>query len=351
MVGHLVDNDCCSMLPKIIMITTHTILTNLVETIISGEALDADKITLLIDLPRESLPGLFAAATRIREHYFGVRVSLCAIVNAKSGLCPENCTFCAQSAHHATGVSSYPLLDYTTLIAGARAAAASGAACYGIVTSGSGISQGQELDQVCSAIKTIRVEEIIAPGASLGTLSKAAAEQLKAAGLVTYHHNLETARSFFSQICTTHDYEDDVATVRLAKQAGLRVCCGGLFGLGETMTQRVELALTLRELKVDSVPINFLDPVAGTPLAGGQNLTPLECLHTIALYRLILPDVHITICGGRQRNLRELQSWVILAGASGIMTGNYLTKEGRQPQDDRQMLEDQGLVITKEMLR
>jgi biotin synthase len=333
------------------MITLDSKLTQCVEAIFSGVAISVEQALVLADLPSRSLPALFAAASRVREHCFGNSVSLCAIVNAKSGLCPEDCSFCAQSSHYATGVSCYPLLDQATLIAGSRAAAASGAACYGIVTSGSGIRAGEELDQVCMAIKTIRAEGSVAPGASLGTLTKAAAEQLKAAGLVTYHHNLETARSFFPQICTTHNYEDDIATVRLAKQAGLRVCCGGLFGLGETMAQRIELAFTLRELQVDSVPINFLDPVAGTPLAGVQNLAPLECLHTIALYRLILPGAHITVCGGRQRNLRELQSWVILAGASGIMTGNYLTKEGRQPEDDRQMLEDQGLVITKEMIR
>lgn len=333
------------------MITLDSMLAKLAQATISGEAISIEQAQALADLPSASLPLLFAAASRVREHHFGNSVSLCGIVNAKSGLCPEDCSFCAQSSHHATGVSCYPLLDQSTLIAGARAAAASGAACYGIVTSGSGVSSGEELDQVCMAIQAITSKGVIAPGASLGTLTIAAAEQLKAAGLVTYHHNLETARSFFPQICTTHNYEDDVATVRLAKQVGLRVCCGGLFGMGETMAHRIELAFTLRELQVDSVPINFLDPVAGTPMAGLQNLTPLECLHTIALYRLILPDTHITICGGRQRNLRELQSWVILAGASGIMTGNYLTKEGRQPEDDRRMLEDQGLVIAKEMIR
>lgn len=339
------------MLPKLTMITPDTNLTDITEAIISGDSVTFEQALSLTELPRTALPALFAAASRIREHYFGDSISLCAIVNAKSGLCPENCCFCAQSAHHATGVTCYPLLDQATIIAGARAAAASGAACYGIVTSGSGVSSGEELDRVCMAIKSIKSEGITAPGASLGTLTKAAVEQLQAAGLVTYHHNLETARSFFPQICTTHSYEDDVATVRLAKQAGLRVCSGGLFGLGESMAQRVELAFTLRELQVDSVPVNFLDPVNGTPLAGVQYLTPLECLHTIALYRLILPNVHITICGGRERNLHELQSWVVLAGASGIMTGNYLTKEGRQPEDDRRMIEDQGLVIAKEMIR
>lgn len=330
---------------------TEEMITPLAETLVSGNLLSADQAFALAELPPACLPQLFMAATRIREHYFGNRVSLCSIINAKSGLCPEDCSFCAQSSHHATGVACYPLLDHDTLLAGARAVTEHDAACYGIVTSGTGISEGTELEQVCNAIRTIRSEGLVAPGASLGTLTRAAAEQLKAAGLVTYHHNLETARSFFPQICSTHDYEDDVATVRLAKQTGLRVCCGGLFGLGETLQQRVELALTLRDLAVDSVPVNFLDPVPGTPLLTINQLTPLTCLQTIALYRLILPDVHITICGGRQRNLRELQSWVFLAGASGIMTGDYLTKQGRQPEDDRRMIEDLGLVITKEMLR
>lgn len=333
------------------MMLTEAMIAPLANALVSGSLLSAEQAFALADLPPVCMPQLFAAATQIREHYFGNRISLCSIINAKSGLCPEDCAFCAQSSHHATGVACYPLLGHDTLLAGARTVTAHGAACYGIVTSGTGIREGEELEQVCAAIKTIRSEGLVSPGASLGTLTRATAEQLKAAGLMTYHHNLETARSFFSQICTTHDYEDDVATVRLAKQVGLRVCCGGLFGLGETMQQRVELALTLRELAVDSVPVNFLDPVAGTPLSTMNQLTPLVCLQTIALYRLILPDVHITICGGRQRNLRELQSWVFLAGASGIMTGDYLTREGRQPEDDRRMIEDLGLVITKEMLR
>lgn len=334
-----------------VMKITEAMITPLAESLVSGSLLSTEQAFALAELSPACLPQLCAAATRIREHYFGNRISLCAITNAKSGCCPEDCAFCAQSSHHATGVASYPLLDHATLLAGARSVADHGAACYGIVTSGTGISEGCELEQVCNAIRAIRAEGAVSPGASLGTLTRSAAEQLKAAGLVTYHHNLETARSFFPQICTTHSYEDDVATVLLAKQAGLRVCSGGLFGLGETMAQRVELALTLRELQVDSVPVNFLDPVPGTPLAAMNQLTPLDCLQTIALYRLILPDLHITICGGRQRNLRELQSWVFIAGASGIMTGNYLTKEGRQPEDDCQMIEDQGLVIAKEMLR
>ena len=318
--------------------------------ILAGGALSLAQALELAALPHADLPPLFLAATRVREHSFGQNVALCAIVNAKSGRCPEDCAFCAQSSHHRTQAPQYPLLSEEDLLQGARAAAACGARCYGIVTSGSGIRAGEELERICRVIKRLRDEGQIAPGASLGTLDAHAVHALKAAGLMTYHHNLETSRSFFPTICSTHDYEEDIATVRLAKQAGLRVCSGGLFGLGENMAQRVELAFTLRELGVDSVPMNFLDPVAGTPLAGSANLTPMECLHTIALFRMILPRAHITICGGRERNLRELQSWLFLAGASGIMTGNYLTKEGRQPADDLQLIRDAGLTLAKELL-
>lgn len=326
-------------------------MTNVLRQITTGQLLNDEQAYQLAAVPATELPALLTAATLVREQAFGTKVSLCAIVNAKSGLCPEDCAFCAQSAHHATTVAQYPLLDEQTLLENARRAAACGAGCYGIVTSGSGIRSGEELDRICSVIRKIRAEGLIAPGASLGTLDAFSVHALKDAGLVTYHHNLETSRSFFPQICSTHDYEDDVATVRLAKQSGLRVCSGGLFGLGESMAQRVELALTLRELDVDSVPINFLDPVDGTPLAGSNNLSPLECLHIIALFRLIIPKAHITVCGGREKNLRDLQSWIFMAGASGVMTGNYLTKEGRQPGDDRQMIADLGLTLTEGLVR
>lgn len=324
---------------------------HLADSIIAGKQLDLDQALALSKVPDYDLPLLFAAASRVRHNFFGDRIALCSIVNAKSGLCAEDCAFCAQSSFHTTGAVTYPLLPQTTLLEGGRDAAVNGSACYGIVTSGTGISSGEELSRICAVVQQLTADGSVAPGASLGILDQQSLLALKEAGLVTYHHNLETARSYFPQICTTHAYEDDVATVRLAKQAGLRVCCGGLFGLGETMEQRIELAFTLRELQVDSVPINFLDPVAGTPLATVQQLTPLVCLHIISLYRLLLPDCHITVCGGRQSNLRELQSWIFLAGASGVMTGNYLTKEGRRPEDDHRLIADLGLTVTKEFVR
>ncbi len=318
-------------------------INSITDFVINGNSVDLSDAITISRLDRQQLPFLFAAATRIREHFFANSVSLCSIINAKSGKCPENCSFCAQSAHHSTGSAVYPLLDDCEILDVANAASRSGASCFGIVTSGSGITPGHELDRLCSVISRIKNETDLHPAASLGVIDIETAMILKESGLVTYHHNLETSRSFFPFICTTHNYDDDIDTVRVAGKAGLRVCSGALFGLGEEMSHRLELAITLRDLNVDSVPVNFLDPVPGTPLEAAQNLAPLECLHTIALYRFLLPKAHITVCGGREKNLRELQSWVFLAGATGIMTGDYLTKAGRKPDADQRMIEDLGL--------
>jgi biotin synthase len=305
----------------------------------SAEALE------LASLAGTDLFDLFSAASRIKEHFVGNRVHLCSIINAKSGRCPEDCAFCAQSAHHETNAPVYPLADEDAILSAAVSAERSGSGCFGIVTSGTTIGNKEELNRICSALRSIRKNTGISPSCSLGIISSETAMKLKEAGVVTYHHNLETARSFFPNICTTHDYEEDVATIRNAKDAGLRVCCGGIFGMGESMAQRIELAFTLRELDVDSVPINFLNPIPGTRLADADFLTPLECLHTIALFRLILPAKKISICGGREKNLRDLQSWMFLAGANGAMIGNYLTTSGRDEATDWQMVKDLGLEI------
>ena len=317
-----------------------TLLKNLSERIIAGEQLseaEALQLTAVSGLERYEL---FLAASRVKEHFVGTKVSLCSIINAKSGRCPENCAFCAQSAHHCTDVPVYPLVDEESLVAGARSAEQSGSICYGIVTSGTTISKGEELERICRALHRIRSETSIEPSCSLGIIDVETARILFEAGATTYHHNLETARSFFPQICTTHDYEEDVATVRAAKEAGMEVCSGGIFGMGESAAQRVEMALTLRELGVDSVPLNFLNPIEGTRLEGQSLINPQECLITIAIYRLLMPEKKITVCGGREKNLRDLQSWMFFAGASGTMIGNYLTTTGRNVEDDWQMLQD-----------
>lgn len=321
-----------------------TVLNNLSERIIAGEQLsaaDALELTTVSGLERYEL---FLAASRVKEHFVGSKVSLCSIINAKSGRCPENCAFCAQSAHHCTDVPVYPLVDEESLVAGAKNAEQSGSICYGIVTSGTTIAKGEELERICRALRRIRKETGIEPSCSLGIIDSETARALFEAGATVYHHNLETARSFFPQICTTHDYEEDVASIRAAKAAGMGVCSGGIFGMGESAAHRVEMALTLRELRVDSVPLNFLNPIEGTRLAGTNSITPQECLVTIAIYRLLMPDRKITVCGGREKNLRDLQSWMFFAGASGTMIGNYLTTTGRNVEDDWLMLADLELV-------
>jgi biotin synthase len=316
------------------------LLANLAERVIGGETLSGNEAIRLATVAGIDRYALFLAASRVKEHFVGTRVSLCSIINAKSGRCPENCAFCAQSAHHCTDVPVYPLVDEESLVAGAVTAEQNGSICYGIVTSGTTISKGVELERICAALRRIRRETTILPSCSLGIIDADTARALHAAGATTYHHNLETARSFFPQICTTHDYDDDLATIRAAKEAGMAVCSGGIFGMGESAAQRVEMALTLRELAVDSIPLNFLNPIDGTRLAGASNITPQECLVTIALYRLLLPEKKITVCGGREKNLRDLQSWMFFAGASGTMIGNYLTTTGRSTDDDWQMLRD-----------
>lgn len=317
----------------------------LTDKVLTGGVIAADEALKLSAASGNDRYLLFAEAARIRDYFVGNRVHLCSIINAKSGRCAENCAFCAQSSHHDTGVEIYQLVDEEEMVRCAKLAEQNGAGCFGIVTSGTSINKADELDTLCRAVSRIKTETGISPSCSLGIMDDDTALCLKNAGMKTYHHNLETARSFFPQICTTHNYEEDVSTIRAAKSVGLRVCCGGIFGLGESFTQRIEMALTLRELEVDSIPLNFLNPVAGTRLETADNLTPLECLTIIAIYRFLLPGKRLSVCGGREKNLRELQSWMFFAGANGTMTGNYLTTPGRPPELDRQMLKDLELRV------
>ncbi len=291
---------------------------------------------------------VLAAASEIREHFRGKQIILCGITNAKSGRCSEDCKFCAQSSHYPTDAPSYPLKSAKEMIAEAALTKKDGAQFFGIVTSGKQVRAKKEWSEIFKAIEGIRKIGIF-PCASLGILDDAKAGELKDAGLYRYHHNLETARSYFKNICTTHDYEENVATIRAAKAAGLSVCAGALFGMGEGITHRIELAATLRELHVDSVPINLLDPIKGTPLAGSRPLAPAEILMTIALYRFMLPDRDIKLCGGKEKNLRQLLPLGIVAGANSLMTGNYLTTTGRVSRLDHEMIIDLGLIPTREI--
>jgi biotin synthase len=284
-------------------------------------------------------------ASRLRESHFGRRVSFCVIINAKSGACTEDCAFCSQSARARSGVPHYPLLTKDKLVEAAQNAAAAGAARFSLVTSGRGVAprdQGAIIEAVAAIRKAVPQIRVCA---SLGIVDREFLKDLKAAGLYRFHHNLEAAASHFSKICTTHTYAERLATIEAAQAAGLSVCAGGILGLGETVSQRWELAQILADLEVDAIPLNFLHPLPGTALADRPRLSPLTALKAVAAFRLLHPGRSIIICGGRQVTLRSLSPLVFAAGADSLMTGDYLTTRGRLPEEDRQMLVDLGLEL------
>lgn len=316
----------------------------LATLVIAGHQLTANEAIMLLKTPDADVFDLIDGAWQIRRKFFGTTVHLCTICNAKSGKCSENCSFCSQSAHNPNcDVPIYELLPKEKLQAGASYAAAHGINRYSLVTSGRGLGKA-EVEKLAEAMNEIKDRNTAYCG-SLGILDEANLKQLKAAGIERYHHNLETARSHFDQICTTHTYDDRIATIKKAQAAGMTVCAGGLFGIGESDDQIVEMALDLRELDVDSIPVNFLTAIKGTAFEGQQNLTPLKCLKIIAMYRYFMPEKDLLLCGGRSGNLGDLQSFIFHAGCSGMMTGNYLTTAGRSADDDLKMIADLGFTV------
>lgn len=315
---------------------------------LENEALAMDEAVGLISLDSSFIYDLIASSNRVRRHYKGDTVSLCSIINAKSGKCAEDCAFCSQSVHASGKIEEFDLVSPETIINGAREAIKSGAHKYGIVTSGYGFnekSRNGDLESIIQAIENIKENLPLHRCASLGVIDRATALRLKEAGIVEYHHNLETARSFFPNICSTHEYDEDVETVRAVKSAGMKVCCGGIFGMGESLEQRVEMAFELKELDVDSVPLNFLNPIDGTRLSGAVPLKPLDVLKIISTYRMILPTKDIKVAGGREKNLRDLQCLMFAAGANSTMVGNYLTTAGRPAGEDLRMIKDLELKV------
>ena len=304
----------------------------------------ADAFAVLA-LPREALWRLLDVTERVRNRFKGDGIRLCSIVNAKSGHCSEDCSFCSQSRESKADIQKFPLIGPEAMIEAARVAKARGAREFSIVASGLSMRNRDELEKVGDAVEKISGELGLETCVSLGTLAIDKVEYLISRGLRSVHHNLETSRSFFPNVCTTHEYDQDVEAVRTAKMAGAWVCCGGIFGLGESNGDRVELAMTLRELDVDSIPVNFLNPVEGTAAAGKRELTPFQCIKIIAMLRLVHPGREIIICGGREVNLRDLQCLMFPAGATGTMVGNYLTTSGRPEAEDQRMIGDLGLSV------
>lgn len=311
--------------------------------VLDGTPLAQSDIRYLVDLPDHRLGEMLACAHSIRMARFGCDIGLCAIINAKSGTCSENCSFCAQSGHHGARSPEYPLLPIDEIVAAGAAARSHGVTRFGVVASGKMVGES-DLAGYTEAVRGLAALGI-APDLSPGILDRWQLKALKQAGLKGYHHNLETSATFFPSMCTTHAYEEDVRAVRAGLEAGLYVCSGGIFGIGETWDDRVELALLLGELGVQSVPMNFLHPIPGTPLESREVLTPAEALKIVALYRFLLPDRALRLCGGRLPVFGEARKGELLkAGANGLMVGDYLTTRGGDVDSDLAEIREAGLT-------
>lgn len=320
-------------------------IASLARRVLDGELLSRDQAAELTAVRGEARYDLFFWANKIRIKFCGHHVKFCSIVAGKVGNCSEDCSFCSQSKHHDTHVRP-GMLTTDEMLDAADQAVANGANSFGIVNSGRGPTD-KELDWLEAFYGRVVSEKRIRPCATLGELTESQAQRLKEMGVLRVNHNLETSRRHFPSICTTHTYEDRLRTIRIAKEAGLSICSGGIFGMGEHWDDRLDVAFELRGLGADVVPINFLNRIEGTPLYNRcGDLSPMEALQIIAVYRFILPDKELKIAGGREVILRDLQSWIFFAGGNSFLIGNYLTTFGRGPEQDHQMLRDLGLSYT-----
>ncbi|MGH7685561.1 MAG: biotin synthase BioB [Candidatus Dormibacteria bacterium] len=298
----------------------------------------------LVAVPQEALPDLFALAHRVRVERMGPAVEVESIISAKTGGCPEDCVFCSQSARYHTEVAREPMLETAKLVDLARTTRAAGGTEFCIVVAVRGPDE-RMMRAVIDATHAIRQSVDIEVAASLGLLKDDQAQRLAAAGVHRYNHNLEAGPSFFPRICTTHSFDDRVQTCKLVRSAGMELCSGGIFGMGETWDDRLDLAFALRELETHEIPCNFLNPRPGTPLQFSTLLQPMEALRCVAVFRLVNPDAVIRYAGGREIVLRDLQAYGMLAGANGLIVGNYLTTLGRSAEVDLAMLADLGMPV------
>lgn len=315
----------------------------LADKSLQGEVLTRGEMKAVLQTPDEKVPELLDATFRVRYHYFGKRVQIHVLMNAKSGLCPEDCHYCSQSSVSTAPIDKYPLLSREKLLEGAVKAKAEGAVRFCMVNSGRGPTD-KEIQEMADVVREIKSKVSISICCSLGLLTEAKAKILKEAGVDRVNHNLNTSQRHHPNICTTHTYEDRVATVEHLKTVGLSPCCGGIIGMGETEDDIMDLALALRELDVDSIPVNFLHPIQGTPLNGASHLTPQRCLKTLCLFRFVNPDKEIRVAGGREVNLRSLQP-LSLYPANSIFVNGYLTTPGQKATDAHRMIEDLGFEI------
>lgn len=318
------------------------------KTVIDGGQVSKELALDLLDTPKEMVPYLASVANEIRHKFKGDRVELCALTNARSGNCSEDCAFCSQSAHHKTDAKTYPLIDPEQILEQAKVAQSQGADEFCIVTSGKGQTNEQDFENILAAIRLIREKTTLRVGTSLGFLTTSQVHALNEAGVFRNNHNLETSREHFPNIVSTHTFDQRIEHVKKLHTEGVNSCCGGIIGMGETPEQRIDLAFELRALDAECIPINILNPIEGSKLAE-RNLAPvppMDIIKTIALFRIINPHCTLKIAGGRQVNLRELQATALLSGANGIILGNYLTTPGRDWHSDIQMIKDIGCTTS-----
>jgi biotin synthase len=320
------------------------IIREIIEKAASGKEIGPDEARLILDLDRKELPFLMHAADSLRRRFCGNRMDLCSLINAKSGLCPEDCKFCAQSRRYKTGCKTYPLVSVEKMVNSAKLAKKQGATNFCIVISGDG-PLPEDFEKIKEAIKKINKAVRIKVDCSLGSLPIGMVEELKALGIDRYNHNLETSEDFYKNICTTHSYKSRLGMVGMLKDVGIRPCCGGIIGLGESKEDRIKMAFVLKKLHIECVPINILNPRKGTPLENIRPIEPMEAIKTIAVFRLILPNAIIKVAGGRESGLRDLQAMAFMAGANGMIIGGYLTTQGRSVEEDLQMARDLGFEI------
>lgn len=323
--------------------TTKLNYRELAQAVLDGHQLTQEEALALVEAPDEDLLDILHAAYQIRKTYYGNKVKLNMIINAKSGLCPEDCGYCSQSIVADTPVEKYAMLNKESILAGAQEAINRKAGTYCIVASGRRPSD-KELDGVIDAIKEIRETTSLKICACLGFLSDTHASKLADAGVHRYNHNLNTSKENYDNICSTHTYDDRVDTVQKVKESGMSPCSGVIMGLGESSEELVRVAFSIKALDVDSIPVNFLNAIPGTPLQEYQHLNPRRCLKTVAMFRFVNPTKEIRLSGGREINLRSLQAMGLYA-ANSIFVGDYLTTQGQEPTADWGMIQDLGFEI------
>jgi biotin synthase len=319
----------------------------LADRVLAGHKLTREEALAILAAPDAEVVDLLAAAYRVRRRYFGNTVQLYFLMNAKSGLCPEDCSYCSQSKTSTAEIPRYNLLNEEKLLDGARVAAERNSKTYCIVISARGPSKS-EMAAVTKIVPQIKAKYGLDICACLGLLTPDQAQELAACGVDKVNHNLNTSAQHYGEICTTHSYDDRVSTLRAVRDAGMQLCSGGIIGMGERAIDIVEMAFELRELGVESIPVNFLNAIAGTPLEAANRQHPLDprfCLKVLAMFRLACPTSEIRIAGGRELHLRSLQPLGLYA-ANSVFVGDYLTTQGQAPDADYQMINDLGFEVT-----